>query len=84
MTGVQTCALPISYLRIANDAELERAIGEAHRLSAGGRPVVVDIAIDYTKRTAFTKGAVKTNFKRFPLRQRLRVLGRALARRVTG
>ena len=73
-----------AFLRIANDAGLERAIDEAHRLAAEGRPVVVDVAIDYSKRTAFTKGAVKTNFKRFPLRQRLRVLGRALARRVTG
>jgi len=46
--------------------------------------VIVDVAIDYSKRTAFTQGAVKTNFKRFPLAQRLRMAGRALVRRVTG
>ena len=40
--------------------------------------------IDYSKRTAFTKGAVKTNFKRFPLKQRLRMVSRALLRKVTG
>jgi acetolactate synthase-1/2/3 large subunit len=73
-----------SYVRIADDAALERAIDEAHRIAAEGRPVVVDIAIDYSKRTAFTKGAVKTNLKRFPLAQKLRFVGRALTRRVVG
>jgi len=73
-----------AYVRIADDAALERAIDEAHRLAAEGRPVIADIAIDYSKRTAFTKGAVKTNLKRFPLAQRLRFVGRALARRVVG
>lgn len=73
-----------AYVRIAEDGALAGALDEAHRLAAEGRPVIVDIAIDYSKRTAFTKGAVKTNFKRFPLAQRLRMVGRALARRVTG
>jgi len=73
-----------AYLRIADDAALERTIDEAHRLAAEGRPVIVDVAIDYSKRTAFTSGAVKTHLKRLPLGQRLRVVGRALARRVTG
>jgi len=73
-----------AYLRIADDAALTGAIDEAHRLAGQGRPVVVDVAIDYSKRTAFTKGVVKTNFKRFPLAQRLRMVGRAVTRRITG
>jgi acetolactate synthase-1/2/3 large subunit len=71
-----------AYVRMGDDGAIERAIDDAHRLAAEGRPVIVDIAIDYSKRTAFTKGAVKTNLKRFPLAQRLRFVGRALARRV--
>ena len=73
-----------AYVRMENDAAIAGAIGEARRISATGRPVVVDVNIDYSKRTAFTKGAVKTNFKRFPLRQRLRMVSRALLRKVTG
>jgi acetolactate synthase-1/2/3 large subunit len=46
--------------------------------------VVVDVNIDYSKRTAFTQGVVKTNFKRFPLAQRLRMVGRAVKRKITG
>ena len=63
---------------------IEEAIAEARRIAATGRPVIVDVNIDYSKRTAFTQGAVKTNFKRFPLAQRLRMASRALVRKVTG
>lgn len=72
------------YLRIDNDAALETSIAEAHRLAAAGQPVIVDVMIDYSKRTAFTQGAVKTNLKRLPLRQKLRMMARALLRRITG
>jgi acetolactate synthase-1/2/3 large subunit len=73
-----------AYLRMADDAAIAGTVAEARRLAAEGRPVVVDVNIDYSKRTAFTKGAVKTNFKRFPLAQRLRMVSRALLRKVTG
>jgi len=72
------------YLRMASNAEIDKTIAEARRLSQAGKPVIVDIDIDYSKRTAFTKGAVKTNFRRFPLAEKLRLASRALARRVTG
>jgi acetolactate synthase-1/2/3 large subunit len=73
-----------AYVAMPNDASIDGAIAKARSVAAGGRPVIVDIAIDYSKRTAFTRGAVKVNFKRFPLGQRLRMAGRALLRRVTG
>ncbi|MDH4192322.1 MAG: thiamine pyrophosphate-dependent enzyme, partial [Betaproteobacteria bacterium] len=73
-----------AYVAMPEDAAIGAAIDAARRIAAGGRPVIVDVAIDYSKRTAFTRGAVKVNFKRFPLAQRLRMAGRALARRVTG
>lgn len=83
LEGVAT-ATGAAYLRMENDAAIAGTVTEARRLAATGRPVVVDVNIDYSKRTAFTKGAVKTNFKRFPLRQRLRMVSRALLRKVTG
>jgi acetolactate synthase-1/2/3 large subunit len=73
-----------AYVAMPNDASIDGAIAKARSIAAGGRPVIVDVAIDYSKRTAFTRGAVKVNFKRFPLAQRLRIAGRALLRRVTG
>ena len=45
---------------------------------------IVAIRIDYSKKTAFTLGAVKTNFGRFPLNEKLRFLTRAAVRHVIG
>jgi acetolactate synthase-1/2/3 large subunit len=67
-----------------NDAAIPGAVQEARRIAAGGRPVIVEVAIDYSKRTAFTSGTTRSTFKRFPLSQRLRFAGRALMRKVTG
>lgn len=46
--------------------------------------MIVEVAIDDSKRTAFTEGVVKTNFQRFTLTQKARVVGRAVLRTVTG
>ncbi len=67
-----------------DDGDIIAAITEARSIAAKGKPVIVDIAIDYSKRTAFTQGAVKTNFRRFPLRERLRMVARAVTRKITG
>lgn len=62
------------------DPGIERALSAASE----NRPVIVDVRIDYSKSTRFTRGVVKTNLKRFGTRDKLRIVGRALARRVTG
>ena len=45
---------------------------------------IVAVHIDYSKKTAFTRGAVRTNFDRFPLTEKLRFLTRAAVRHVVG
>ena len=72
------------YLLIQTNDEIAAVIESARQFSSQGQPVIVDVSIDYSKRTAFTEGAVKTNFHRFSLLQKGRVLGRALVRRITG
>ncbi|GLQ05581.1 thiamine pyrophosphate-binding protein [Sneathiella chinensis] len=59
-------------------------IRQAQHLAKGGKPVIVNVEIDYSKKTAFTKGTVKTNFKRFPLGTKMRFLGRSLSRHLLG
>jgi acetolactate synthase-1/2/3 large subunit len=73
-----------AYLAVGSDAELDAAVRQAQAFASQGRPVVVDVKIDYSKRTAFTEGAVKTNFGRFPLNEKVRTLARAFTRRITG
>jgi acetolactate synthase-1/2/3 large subunit len=72
------------YISVPSNDGVTAAIARARELAAGGRPVIVDLIMDYSKRTTFTLGAVKTNFKRFPLAQRLRMVARALKRKITG
>jgi acetolactate synthase-1/2/3 large subunit len=72
------------YIKVENNEGVVAAIARARETAAAGRCVIVDLIMDYSKRTAFTQGAVKTNFKRFPLAQRLRMVGRALKRKITG
>ena len=72
------------YIRVPSSEDVTAAIAQARRVASEGRPVIVDLVMDYSKRTAFTQGAVKTNFRRFPLAQRLRMVVRAVKRKITG
>jgi acetolactate synthase-1/2/3 large subunit len=46
--------------------------------------VIVDVNIDYSRKSAFTQGVVKVNLGRFPLGQKVRYIGRALKRHTVG
>jgi len=74
----------VDCLTIEKDDDIGAVVGEvADRLVDGG-PVAIDVAIDYSRQTWFTRGVVRTNLGRLPWRDRLRMVGRALSRRVTG
>jgi len=70
-----------AYLATPDDAAVRPTLGEALALARRGRPVVVEVAIDYSRKTYFTRGVVTTNLWRLPFADRLRLIGRALARR---
>ena len=72
------------YIAIENNGQIESAVRQALASTAQNRPVIVDVHVDYSKRTRFTQGVVKTALKRFPLRDRARFVARALIRKVTG
>lgn len=72
------------FVSIENNGGIAHGISEALAFVATDRPVIVDVRIDYSKRTRFTEGVVKTILKRFPLRDKARFIGRALLRKVTG
>lgn len=73
-----------AYLPMDDNNAIAHVISQANGIAAGGRPVIVGVRIDYSKKTAFTLGAVKTNFGRFPLNEKLRFLTRAAVRHVVG
>ncbi len=73
----------VPFLRISTDDEVRPALEEASAVAEGGTPVLVEVAIDYSRKTLFTRGVVKANLHRLPLRDRVRFVGRALTRRFT-
>jgi acetolactate synthase-1/2/3 large subunit len=78
-------AVGAHFVAIENNSQIAAGIGEALATAQNeARPVIVDVQVDYSKRTRFTKGVVKTALKRFPLRDRVRFIARALVRKVTG
>ena len=70
------------FISIESDAECEDGIKKALSFAAQNKPVIVDVNIDYSKRTRFTKGIVKSNLERFTIANKARFIGRALLRRV--
>lgn len=73
-----------AYVAIRTDGDIEGGIASALASAAANRPVIVDVRIDYSKKTRFTSGVVKTNLERFDARTKVRMVGRALYRKVFG
>ncbi len=79
------CAgLGVECLRLEDDERIDATLESVRAATEAGRPIAVDVAIDYSKRTFFTAGVVRTNLLRMPWPDRLRFIGRALKRRVFG
>ncbi|MBI4409362.1 MAG: thiamine pyrophosphate-binding protein [Gemmatimonadetes bacterium] len=74
--------LGVECLRMDSDDEVAPMLKRVSSMLDEGRPVAVDVSIDYAEKTYFTRGVIRTNLGRLPLIDRIRFLSRALARRV--
>jgi acetolactate synthase-1/2/3 large subunit len=72
------------YIRMEGNNDVVSSLDNAWLEAAKGKPVIVDVNIDYSKKTRFTKGMVGTNLKRLPLNMKVKMVSRALVRKVTG
>ena len=75
-------AVGVEYLMLAKNSEIDSVLRQAFGLTEAQRPVVVEVAIDYSRKTYFTNGVVRVNLARLPWPDRLRMVVRALARRL--
>jgi len=76
--------LGIECIPLSRDADVDAVLERVRGALAEGRSVFVDTAIDYTSRTYFTRGVVRTMLGRLPWSDRLRFVARAVVRKVTG
>ena len=74
----------VACLSLATEADIDTVLTRAAEIASSGRPVALDVAIDYSEKTFFTRGVVATNLRRLPWSDRIRFVGRALARKVAG
>ncbi len=72
------------YVRIKTNQDIAAGLEKAFSLATENKAVIVDINIDYSKATCFTDGVVKTNIKRLPFDTKVRMIGRAVYRKITG
>lgn len=82
--GALCRAVGVEHLPLAADAEVREVLRRARSIHADGRPIVIEVEIDYSQQTFFTRGVVRTSLGRLPWPDRLRFVGRALARRLPG
>lgn len=75
-------SLGVECIRIDRNADIEDALDAVIAATAAGRPIAVDVAIDYSRKTYFTRGVVKTNLQRLPVADRVRFIARAVGRRL--
>jgi acetolactate synthase-1/2/3 large subunit len=75
-------SLGVETMRVDSNDQIESCLHDAGRIAASGRPVALDVAIDYSEKTYFTKGVIKTNLLRLPWSDRLRFIGRAAFRKL--
>jgi acetolactate synthase-1/2/3 large subunit len=77
-------AAGLPFLQIDNDIHLDEIMDKAFELNDEGRAVIVNVKIDYSKKTMLTKGAVMVNLKRFPLSEKVRFIVRMAKRHTIG
>lgn len=77
-------AVGADYLVIENDDQIDDVISKALKAAEANKTVLVDVHIDYKKRTRFTQGVVKTVLGKFPLNDKVRFIGRAVTRKILG
>lgn len=74
--------LGVECRQLSSDEEVAEAVEWAVAIHREGRPAVIDVAIDYSEKTYFTRGVVRTAFGRLSWPDRMRFVGRALGRKV--
>jgi len=76
--------LGAKFYKLTTKDDIDNIIKQALSNAVNNQSVIVDVEIDYSKKTAFTQGAVKTNFGRFDSGTKLRFLARSIKRKITG
>lgn len=82
--GAFADSIECGYFAIRNNNEIETSLRRVLETAAHGQPVFVDIAIDYSKRSRYAEGVEKATLAGFSGRDKLRLVSRAIVRKIMG
>lgn len=77
-------AVGMAYLSLKTGSDIAGVLSEVLALTSQGKPVLIEVNIDYSQSTYFSAGVIKTNFLRFPWKDRFRLVGRVVKRKAAG
>lgn len=77
-------AVGMNYITLKTNGDIAGVLSEVSSLTSKGKPVLVEVNIDYSQSTYFSAGVIKTNFLRFPWKDRFRLVGRVVKRKAAG
>jgi acetolactate synthase-1/2/3 large subunit len=80
--GALARATGCRYFRVLRDGELDTVLPHALAAARRGLPALVEVAIDYSRKTYFTDGVVKNVFSLLPASDRIANVLRAVKRRL--
>lgn len=70
------------YLAMKTNENVVSVVAQALAIYNGGRVVLIEVEIDYSQSTRFSKGVMATNFFRLPWKDRIRLISRLIARKL--
>lgn len=82
--GAFADSIECGYIPVRHNNEIEVALRHALETASHNQPVILDINIDYSRRSNYAQGVEKTNAARFLSTNKLGMLGRAIVRKLTG
>lgn len=71
----------VRHLALSRDSDIDGAIDAVRSLRETGVPFLLEVMIDYSQPTFFTRGVIATNFRRLCWRDRLRFAARVIERK---
>ena len=82
--GAFADSIECGYIPVRHNNDIEVALRHALETAAHNQPVILDITIDYSRRSNYAQGVEKTQAARLTGGNKLGMLGRAIVRKLTG
>ena len=82
--GAFADSLECGYFPITNNSGIDTILRRALETAAQGQPVIIDVCIDYSRKSYYAQSQEKAAQDRLPSRDKLEIVKRAIVRKIMG